>query len=83
LHRRGIDVRLSASGYLIAPIAVPTPEKRAMLKDLEPLLVPYLRDGKPPPCGVTKHEPPVEAATVEYLGLEAFCGRCETKRSKP
>jgi hypothetical protein len=77
LNSRGIHVQLSASGRLIAPVATPNPDTRALLRDLEPLIVPYLRDGVPPACGVSRHPERVEATTTEYAGFEAWCGRCE------
>jgi hypothetical protein len=80
LRRRGIEAHLSADrSRLVATAAggrLFWQHSDAVLA-LEPLLVPFLRDGRPPPCEVSKHPKPVDAVTIAAPGDVAWCGACE------
>lgn len=85
LSRRGVELHLSAdrSGLVVTGAGGRAARGTALTPYIaaaevaRPLLLPYLRDGRPPACAVSPHPEPVEAVTVAAgAPALAWCGQC-------
>jgi hypothetical protein len=76
LASRGTELHLATDGAsLVVKTRNPSTDLRALIRDVAPLLLPYLKNGQPPGCVVTAHDGEPPPAITVAVGGAVWCMR--------